>query len=207
MGAPGSEKGELKNSGRAIRIERAIRKAGIMAQKRKQPSHFVQVARIRIETAILGIDVDESDDADVEREAIETANSIADVDWVMQPFDRASYQPHVQSIISQEEIDELEEIGSTKSVEALVDANDDIRYLLLQADTASGEANVVLQPWLVVDEPNLLTSDLCREWLASLEELGLTHMSERLDDLASGAPMQTSDQIMFGARRQRKPKT
>ena len=32
-------------------------------------------------------------------------------------------------------------------------------------------------------------------------------MSERLDDLASGAPMQTSDQIMFGARRQRKPKT
>ena len=178
-----------------------------MVRQRKQPSHFVQVARIRIETTIFGIDVDEDDDADVEREAIETANSIADVDWVMQPFDRASYQPHVQSIISQEEIEELEEIGSTKSVETSVDANDDIRYLLLQADTASGEANVVLQPWLVVDEPNLLTSDLCREWLASLKELGLTHMSERLDDLASGAPMQTSDQIMFGARRQRKPKT
>jgi hypothetical protein len=177
-----------------------------MANQRKQPSHFVQVARIRIETAIFGIDADEGDDADVEREAIETANSIANADWVMQPFDHASYQPHVQSIISQEEIAELAEIGSSKSVAALVDANEDVHYLLLKADCATGEGRVVLQPWFVVDAPNLLSSDLYREWVASLQDLGLAHMSERLDELASGAQPQPSDQIVFGAKRPRKPR-
>ena len=178
-----------------------------MADQRKQPSHFVQVARIRIETAIFGVDADDGDDADVEREAIETANSIAEADWIMQPFDRASYQPHVQSIISREEKEGLAEIGSTKPAETLVDASDDIHYLLLKADCATGEGHLVLQPWFVIDEPNLLASDLCREWLASLQELGLTHMSERLDDLASGAQPQPSDKIVFSARRPRKPKT
>jgi hypothetical protein len=178
-----------------------------MANQRKQPSHFVQVARIRIETAIFGIDADDGDDADVEREAIETANSIADDDWVMQPFDHASYQPHVQSIISKEEIAELAEIGSTKNAKALVDANEDVHYLLLMADCASGEGRVVLQPWFVVDEPNLLASDVYREWVASLQDLGLAHMSERLDALASGAPPQPSDQIVFGAKRPRKGST
>lgn len=177
-----------------------------MAHQRKQPTHFVQVARIRIETAIFGVDAVEADDSDVEREAVETATSIVDADWVMQPFDHASYQPHVQSIISREQIEELAEIGSTASAEALVNASEDIHYLLLKADCATGEGHVVLQPWLVVDEPNLLTSDLCREWLTSLQDLGLTHMSERLDDLAAGAPPQPSDQIVFGARRPRKPR-
>jgi hypothetical protein len=176
-----------------------------MAHKRKQPSHFVQVARIRIETAIFGIDADDGDDAEVEREVIETANSIADANWVMQPFDHANYQPHVQSIISKEEIAELAEIGSTKSAATLVDANEDVHYLLLMADCASGEGRVVLQPWFVVDQPNLLSSDLYREWVTSLQDLGLAHMSERVDDLAAGAQPQPSDQIAFGIKRRKKP--
>ena len=179
-----------------------------MKDQRKQPSHFVQVARLRIETTIIGIDADDdADDAGVEREAIDTAQSLAEADWILQPFDRGAYEPHVQSIISREEIAELAETGSKASIKTLVDANEDTRYLLLTADCATGEAKVVLQPWLIVDEPDLLTSDLCKAWLKSLEDLGLTHMSDRLDDLAAGAPRMPSDQILFGPKAPRKPRT
>jgi hypothetical protein len=46
----------------------------------------------------------------------------------------------------------------------------------------------------------LLASDLCAEWIGALEQLGLTHLSERLDDLAGGSIPTTSDRILFGAR-------
>ena len=178
-----------------------------MKDQRKQPSHFVQVARLRIETTIIGIDADDdADDAGVEREAIDIAQSLTGADWILQPFDRGAYKPHVQSIISREEIAELAETGSKASITTLVDANEDTRYLLLKADCATGEAKVVLQPWLNVDEPNLLTSDLCKAWLMALEDLGLTHMSDRLDDLAAGAQRMPSDQILFGPKAPRKPK-
>jgi hypothetical protein len=75
------------------------------------------------------------------------------------------------------------------------------------ADRATGEAKVVLQPWLNVNEPSLLTSDLCKAWLMALEDLGLTHMSDRLDDLAAGAPRMPSDKILFGPKAPRNPKT
>ncbi len=178
-----------------------------MKDQRKQPSHFVQVARLRIETTIIGIDADhDADDAGVEREAIETASSLAEADWKLLPFDRGAYEPHVQAIISQEEITEMAEIGSKASIKSLVDANQDTRYLLLKADCATGEATVVLQPWFNVEEPNLLTSDLCKAWLMALEDLGLTHMSDRLDDLAAGAPRTPSDRILFAPKASRQPK-
>lgn len=178
-----------------------------MNDHRKQPSRFVQVARLRIETTIVGIDADDdADDAGVEREAIETASSLAEADWKLIPFDRGAYEPFVQAIISQAEIAEMAEMGSKASITTLVDANEDTRYLLLKADCATGEAAVVLQPWLNVDEPDLLTSDLCKAWLMALEELGLTHMSDRLDDLAAGSPRMPSDQILFGPKVTRKPK-
>jgi hypothetical protein len=180
-----------------------------MNDQRKQPTHFVQVARLRIETTIIEIDVDDdADDAGVEREAIETAMSLAEANWICMPFDRSAYEPFVQSIISREEIaeiPEIAEIGSKANVETLVDANEDTRYLLLMADCATGETKVVLQPWLNVDAPNLLTSDLCKAWLMALEDLGLTHMSDRLDDLAAGAQRMPSDQILFGPKVPRKP--
>ena len=175
-----------------------------MTRKRDQVSHLVQVARIRIETAIVEIRGDDISDDEAEADAIETAEHLVETAWVMQPFDATAYRPHVQSIISREEIDEMREIGNTDSAETLVDAIEDTRYLLLKADCATAEGKVVLQPWLVVDQPDLLTSDLCLEWLKSLEDLGLTHMSERLDDLAAGSPPFPSDQVLFGAKPKRK---
>jgi hypothetical protein len=128
-----------------------------MKDQRKQPCHFVQVARLRIETTIIGIDADDgANDAGVEREAIETASSLAEENWKLLPFDRRTYEPFVQSIISQEERAEMAKIGSKASITTLVDANEETRYLLLKADCATGEATVVLQPWLNVDGPDLL---------------------------------------------------
>src|SRR5208337_4265142 len=63
----------------------------------------------------------------------------------------------------------------------------------------SGEGDVILQPWLKTQELDLLASDLCAEWIGALEQLGLTHLSERLDDLAGGSLPTASDRILFGA--------
>ena len=89
----------------------------------------------------------------------------------------------------------------------MVDARAHTHYLLLKADCDTAEGEVLLQPWLDVDEPNVLTSDLCRAWINGLKQLGLTYMSDRLDDLAGGSPSTVADQILFGAKPKKKPET
>ena len=69
------------------------------------------------------------------------------------------------------------------------------RYPLLKGDCEIGEGDVILQPWLKIQEPDLLAPDLCAEWTGALEQLGITHLSQRLDDLAAGA----SPQLLTGS--------
>ena len=180
-----------------------------MTRKRDQISHLVQVARIRIETTVVEIRGDDIDDDEAAAEAIEVAEQLPQRAWHRQRYDRTAYRPHVETMISRDDIEELREMGSTASAESLLDADTEdgtrFRYLLLKADCATAEGQVVLQPWLDTDQPNLLTSDLCREWLRSLQDLGLTHMSERLDVLAAGSPPLPSDQVLFGVKPRRKP--
>ena len=136
-----------------------------MTRKRDQISHLVQVARIRIETTVIEIMGDDVSDEDATIEAIEIAEQLPQRFWRRQRYDRSAYRPHVQDMISREEIEELRGEGDTASMESLLDPNDDYRYLLLKADRGTAEGEVVLQPWLDIDRPDLLTSDLCREWL------------------------------------------
>ena len=179
-----------------------------MTRKRDQISHLVQVARIRIETTVVEIRGDDIGDEEAAAEAIEVAEQLPQRAWAKQRYDRTAYRPHIQTMISREEIEELREMGNTATADSLLDADTDdatrFRYLLLKADCDTAEGEVILQPWLDIDQPNLLTSDLCREWLKSLEDLGLTHMSERLDDLAAGSPPLPSDQVLFGVKPPRK---
>ena len=70
----------------------------------------------------------------------------------------------------------------------------------------TGEGELDLQPWLAVDEPDLLASDLCRGWIDALQELGLTHLSERLDDLTAGSPPMPSDLVLFNVKPRSPPK-
>lgn len=177
-----------------------------MEHKRDRISHLVPVARIRIETTVIEIDGDDIDDEDAERQAIENAELLPDDVWSLQPFNENDYQPHVQSIISREEIAELARQGRSSSTE-LIEASEFIRYQLLKANCDTSEAELVLQPWLVVDEPDLLASDLCREWISALKGLGLTHLSERLDDLAAGSQPLPSDQILFNVKSRSEPKS
>ena len=162
-----------------------------MATSPKSVRYYVQVARLRLDTAIVGVDA--SDDGDAEKKAIERARLLPDAEWEMQPFDHAAYQPHAEAMIAQDELAEAEVVEDALR-------RNETRYLLLKGDCETGEGDVILQPWLKTQEPDLLASDLCAEWIGALEQLGLTHLSERLDDLAGGSLPTTSDRILFGAR-------
>jgi hypothetical protein len=157
----------------------------------EQVKYYVRVARIRLDTAL--VEVDASDDGDAEQKAIELARLLPSTGWQLQPFDPAAYRPHVEAMVAQNELLEAEEVENALN-------RDETRYLLLKGDCGAGEGDVILQPWLNTEEPDLLASDLCVEWIGSLEQLGLTHLSERLDDLAGGSPPTTSDRILFSAR-------
>ena len=171
-----------------------------MAVSPKRLKFFVQVARPRIDTAI--VEVEATDDEDAERKALEKAKRLPQAAWSTQPFDPKNYRPHVETMIAEDEFPATEQPDRARAAELLAEIG--TRYLLLKANCDGAEGDLMLQPWLVVDQPDLLTSDLCRDWLGSLNELGLTHMSERLDDLAGGSPVMPSDRILFSPRRSKK---
>ena len=162
-----------------------------MATSPKSVRYYVQVARLRLDTAI--VEVDASDDGDAEQKAIERARLLPGAVWELHPFDHAAYRPHAEAVIAQDELTESE------VVEDALRRNETC-YLLLKGDCETGEGDIILQPWLKTQEPDLLASDLCAEWIGALEQLGLTHLSERLDDLAGGSLPTASDRILFGAR-------
>ena len=58
----------------------------------------------------------------------------------------------------------------------------------------------------MVEQPDLLPSDLCRARISALQDLGFTHLSERLDDLAAGSPPLPSDQVLLNVKRRSDPK-
>ena len=168
-----------------------------MARSPEHVRYYVRVARIRFDTAV--VEVDASDDGDAEQRAIESAQLLPSTGWQLQPFDSTAYKPHVEAMVAQDELLESEEVEDALS-------RNETRYLLLKDDCGTGEGDVILQPWFNTEEPDLLASDLCVEWIGSLEQLGLTHLSERLDDLAGGSPPATSDRILFGARSKQRDK-
>ena len=123
--------------------------------------------------------------------------------WTSAPFDDASYGPHVDTMVTGEDFDPPAELRAEAAAKLLADI--ETRYLLLKASGDGDEGNVVLEPWFIVDQPDLLASDLTRDWIAALERLGLTYLSERLDDLAAGGSAKPSDRILFNTPGRRKP--
>jgi hypothetical protein len=166
----------------------------------KRQTFFVKLARPRVDVAI--VEVEATDDEDAEAKAMQKAKQLPAAAWNTQPFDANDYCPHVQNMIAEDELN-----GSGKPHEeaaAELNADEETYYLLLKANCATSEGDLMLQPWFTVDHPDLLASDLNRDWLSRLNGLGLTHMSERLDDLAGGSPPMPSDSILFGARNPKK---
>ncbi len=175
-----------------------------MPCQRKKHIYYVQVARQRIETSVIKVAVDAEDDELAAEAALDRAEELPPSAWQPQPFNPGDYRPFVQALMAESElkppiVDEL-------CIENQIQAEAEIRYLLLKANCDTGEGKVVLQPWLVVDPPDLLASDLAREWANAVDNLELGHLSARLDDLAGGAKPLPSDRILFGMRTPRKPK-
>ena len=166
----------------------------------KQQKFFVKLARLRVDVAI--VEVQAIDDHDAEAKALEEAEELPSAAWSTQPFDANDYCPHVQTMVAE---DELSGSGTPQEEAAAeLGLDDETRYLLLRANCASAEGDLALQPWFNIDDPDLLASDLSRDWLGCLQELGLTHMSERLDELSGGSPPMPSDRILFEARSRKK---
>jgi hypothetical protein len=166
----------------------------------------VRVARIRIETAI--VEVAAEDDEAAALAAVNLAKRVPATTWTIEPYDARSYQPHVQALVTSEELIEGIKGGGTETTrEEEVDVQASAtRYPLLKANCDTGEGELVPEPWINVDEPDLLTSDICRAWITALEQAGPTHMADRLDDLAAKATPTVSDNL-FGAKQPRKRKS
>ncbi len=161
--------------------------------------HYAQVALFRIETAFIEFDVDEDDTDAAEKLAEEKAKQLASAEWRPEPFDSEDQAPFVMSITDETEAEEL-----CADPYELVDASSVTRFILLSGNLDTGEGEVIAQPWLSVDLPDLLISDIAHDWIEKLEALGLTGLSDRLDELREGSQPQPSDLVRFGAATKRK---
>ena len=83
------------------------------------------------------------------------------------------------------------------------DASSVTRFILLSGNLDTGEGEVIGQPWLSVELPDLLISDIAHDWIEKLEALGLTGLSDRFDELRAGSPPQPSDLVRFGVAKRR----
>jgi hypothetical protein len=161
--------------------------------------HYAQVARFRIETAFIEFDAEEDDTDAAEKLAEEKAKQLASAEWCLEPFDSEDQAPFVMSIIDETEAEEL-----CQDPYELVDASSVTRFILLSGNLDTGEGEVIGQPWLSVELPDLLISDIAHDWIEKLEALGLTGLSDRFDELRAGSPPQPSDLVRFGVTKKRK---
>ena len=168
--------------------------------------HYAQVARLRIETALIEFDADEDDADAAEKLAVQKAKQLANSEWRLEPFNGEDQAPFVMSVIDETEAAELcEDRGPAGTIDPydLVDVIGVTRFVLLSGNLDTGEGEVIGQPWLSADLPNLLISDIARDWIEELESLGLTNLSERFDELRAGSPPQPSDLVRFGVAKKR----
>ena len=98
-----------------------------MARSPKHSRYYVRVARLRVETAI--VEVDAVDEEEAERRAAGKARSSA-TSWSLEPFDAHAYRPHVETMITGDELDPPVKLDRDQGEEMLADV--ETHYLLLQ---------------------------------------------------------------------------
>jgi hypothetical protein len=103
-----------------------------MASKREGDSYLVQVARIRIETT--DVEVAAEDDEAGSLAAVNRAKRMPATAWTIEPCDARSCQPHVQALVTSEELMEgIEDGGSATTREEEVDRSAGIGHTLRTA--------------------------------------------------------------------------
>jgi hypothetical protein len=118
----------------------------------------VRIVRPVFQTAV--VDVIASDEAEAMFEALCQAETVAEKEWVGE-FDPDCYFYDVQFI------HETEHAGEDPISN---DRGEEWKYLLLRADTDSGEGEVTFQPWMS-EVSDLMVADLCSDWSSQLEDL------------------------------------
>jgi hypothetical protein len=133
--------------------------------------YYAKVVRLRLEVACVEI---EGDDITTGQQAADLALDMASngpLDWKLQPFDAEAYGPHVEMLLSDPEIDDEEaEAAAIRRWMCNPETAVHDRYLLLHADTETGEGRTILQPWLS-EAAGLMLADLCGEWMDDLADL------------------------------------
>lgn len=129
--------------------------------------YFVKVVRAAVEMAVVEV---EAHDASA---AMLRAVEVADSEGAWEKVDEHDYTVHPMSAESSE--DDLE----------LWDEHD--KFLLLHADTSSGEGEVLLEPW-TIRASGLLMADMASDWVSKLEELLSVEAGSYFRDLEANTP-------------------
>lgn len=110
----------------------------------------------------LSIETHAASEEEAVLKAVETLKNTRDCDWSGK-FDSENYTMCVDSV---EEFDNEEDaVEFDQSFQ-----NEARKYLILQADTDSGEGSIVPQPWLMMQSA-LMVADLNKDWSSQLIEL------------------------------------
>ena len=131
-----------------------------------------RVRLVRPVFQVVVVDVEASGNEEAIVEAICQAETIQEKEWVGE-FDPDNYFYDVQYV------EEAEGEGDY----IFTGIDEDRKYLLLKADTGSGEGEVLFQPWLT-EISDLMVADLCSDWgglLQELEEVGVSSFYESLE--------------------------
>jgi hypothetical protein len=131
----------------------------------------VRLVRPLFQVAV--VDVEAADEEVAMLEALSQAGTITEKEWVGE-FDPDGYFYDVQYV---EEAEESDDDYIFTGIEK------DRKYLLLKADTDSGEGEITFQPWMS-EVSDLMVADLCSDWSGQLEELeeeGASNFYESLE--------------------------
>jgi hypothetical protein len=132
-----------------------------------------RVRLIRPVFQVAVVDVDASGETEAMFEAVCRAETIPEKEWAGE-FDPENYFYDIQCIQEAEMMDD-------DSI--FVGTGEDRKYLLLKADTDSGEGEVTFQPWMS-EISDLMVADLCSDWssqLVELEKEGASNYYEALE--------------------------
>jgi hypothetical protein len=133
--------------------------------------YYAKVVRLRLEVAYVEVEGEDITTGAEAADVVLDESRIEDLDWRLVPFDSEAYAPHVELLVSDQQLtdsDVTPELIRRWMRTSETSPHD--RYLLLHADTETGEARTILQPWLS-EAAGLTLADLCGEWMDDLADL------------------------------------
>lgn len=134
------------------------------------PNTFkVRIVRPVFESVVVEVEADSEEEAVAA--ALGQADTITEEEWTG-AFEPENYFYDAQCIEGIHYYDDEGHESDGDEVQCeddLLATNDNSRYLLLKANTFSGEGEVLYQPWLE-EVDDLMLADLCMDWSGQIEE-------------------------------------